>query len=121
MTHFRRVAQLKTAAQFREYLASLNIDLPFDEILESGPNSPLARSHSTRKFTLGNRFCVLPMEGWDGTPDGRPTPDRRPGRHAHGPKDDATSGIYRYPPSAHRSVSPNSSKIWIRLLYESAT
>jgi NADPH2 dehydrogenase len=73
MTHFRRVAQLKTAAQFREYLASLNIDLPFDEILESGPDSPLAQSHSTGKFTLGNRFCVLPMEGWDGTTDGRPT------------------------------------------------
>ena len=73
MTHFRRVAQLKTAAQFREYLASLNIDLPFDEIVESGPDSPLAQPHSTRKFTAGNRFCVLPMEGWDGTPDGRPT------------------------------------------------
>jgi NADPH2 dehydrogenase len=73
MTHFRRVAQLKTAAQFREYLASLNIDLPFDEIFESGPNSPLAQSHITRKFTLGNRFCVLPMEGWDGTTDGRPS------------------------------------------------
>ena len=73
MTHFRRVAQLKTAAQFREYLASLNIDLPFDELLESGPNSPLAQSFSTGKFMLGNRFCVLPMEGWDGTTDGRPT------------------------------------------------
>jgi 2,4-dienoyl-CoA reductase-like NADH-dependent reductase (Old Yellow Enzyme family) len=23
--------------------------------------------------TVGNRFCVLPMEGWDGTPDGRPS------------------------------------------------
>ena len=22
---------------------------------------------------VGNRFCVLPMEGWDGTADGRPT------------------------------------------------
>ena len=23
--------------------------------------------------TLANRFCVHPMEGWDGTSDGRPT------------------------------------------------
>jgi len=22
---------------------------------------------------IGNRFCILPMEGWDGTPDGEPT------------------------------------------------
>ena len=22
---------------------------------------------------LGNRWCIQPMEGWDGTPDGRPT------------------------------------------------
>jgi hypothetical protein len=72
MTRFRRVAQLKTAAQFREYLVSLKIDLPFDDILASGPNSPLAQSHSTGKFIVGNRFCVLPMEGWDGTTDGGP-------------------------------------------------
>ena len=23
--------------------------------------------------SLGNRFCILPMEGWDGTADGRPS------------------------------------------------
>ncbi|MGH7789608.1 MAG: hypothetical protein ACRERC_22240 [Candidatus Binatia bacterium] len=25
-------------------------------------------------FALANRFVVQPMEGWDGTDDGRPTP-----------------------------------------------
>jgi 2,4-dienoyl-CoA reductase-like NADH-dependent reductase (Old Yellow Enzyme family) len=24
-------------------------------------------------FQIGNRFCILPMEGWDGTEDGQPT------------------------------------------------
>ncbi|HMY74262.1 MAG TPA: NADH:flavin oxidoreductase, partial [Blastocatellia bacterium] len=24
-------------------------------------------------FTIGNRFSILPMEGWDGTPDGKPS------------------------------------------------
>ena len=24
-------------------------------------------------FVIGNRFCIQPMEGWDGTSDGRPT------------------------------------------------
>src|SRR4051794_6498368 len=28
---------------------------------------------STGSHTVGNRFAVLPMEGWDGTADGRPT------------------------------------------------
>ncbi|MBN1562814.1 MAG: NADH:flavin oxidoreductase, partial [Anaerolineae bacterium] len=73
MTQYRRVAQLNTAAKFRDYLASLNIDLPFDETLESGPDAPLAQAHSTRNFTMSNRFCVLPMEGWDGTEDGHPS------------------------------------------------
>ena len=73
MTQYRRVAQLRTAEKFRDYLNSLNIDLPFDETLESGPDAPLAQKHSTGRFTVGNRFCVLPMEGWDGTTDGRPS------------------------------------------------
>ena len=25
------------------------------------------------QFTVGNRFCIQPMEGWDGTEDGRPS------------------------------------------------
>lgn len=73
MTEYRRVAQLKTAEQFRDYLAALALDLPFDEALTAGPDAPLAQPISSRKFTIGNRFCVLPMEGWDGTTDGRPT------------------------------------------------
>ena len=24
-------------------------------------------------MTVGNRFCILPMEGWDGTPQGEPS------------------------------------------------
>ena len=24
-------------------------------------------------LTVGNRFCIQPMEGWDGTPDGAPS------------------------------------------------
>jgi NADPH2 dehydrogenase len=71
---YRRVASFKTAADLRAYLAESQIDLSFDDVLARGPNAPLARPyHLPNGFTIGNRFCVLPMEGWDGTTDGRPT------------------------------------------------
>jgi NADPH2 dehydrogenase len=69
----RRVATLKTASQFRTYLDELGLSLPFDEIVQSGPESPLAQTYSLDKIEIGNRFAILPMEGWDGTTDGHPT------------------------------------------------
>lgn len=71
---YRRVAMLRTPAQFREHVAGLGIDLPFDEQIATGPDAPLAQPYTLPGgFTIGNRWCILPMEGWDGTPDGRPT------------------------------------------------
>lgn len=69
----RRVATLRTAADFGEHLDALGIALPFDEKIEAGPRAPLGQPLSFRGRTIGNRFAVLPMEGWDGTEDGRPT------------------------------------------------
>lgn len=71
--HFPRVAQLKTAADFRNRLAELGAELPFDDKVEAGPASPLAQAYRRERDVIGNRFCILPMEGWDGTPDGHPT------------------------------------------------
>ncbi|HEX5171433.1 MAG TPA: NADH:flavin oxidoreductase [Cyclobacteriaceae bacterium] len=69
---YKRVAQLKTVTDFKNYLNSLNTELPFDESLESP--SPLDRSFNLRSGRkIGNRFCILPMEGWDGESDGRPS------------------------------------------------
>jgi NADPH2 dehydrogenase len=73
MATYKKVAQLRNAAQFRDYLETLGVDLEFDEVVESGPESPLAQPIDTDWVQIGNRFCVLPMEGWDGTTDGRPT------------------------------------------------
>jgi len=72
MTTIRRVAALKSAQDFQDYIAALGITLPFDEKVEHGPASPLAQIHQSARYTLGNRFAVLPMEGWDGTTEGRP-------------------------------------------------
>ncbi|MFO7701334.1 MAG: NADH:flavin oxidoreductase, partial [Acidimicrobiia bacterium] len=60
----------------RAHLADEGIDLPLDTIVEPAPDGPLAApvrigSH----LEGGNRFAILPMEGWDGTTDGLPTPD----------------------------------------------
>ncbi len=70
---FPRVAALKTAALFRSHLEREAIALPFDETLEPGGASPLAQSITVKGARVGNRFCVLPMEGWDGTTDGKPS------------------------------------------------
>jgi 2,4-dienoyl-CoA reductase-like NADH-dependent reductase (Old Yellow Enzyme family) len=72
-TVYRRVARLKTADDFRAYQAQLGISIPFDEAVAVGPGAPLARPYRLPNgFVIGNRFAILPMEGWDGTEDGRP-------------------------------------------------
>ncbi len=70
---FPRMASIKTIDQFREHVASLGINLPVDDAMESGPEAPLARPYVRASGTVGNRFAILPMEGWDGTEEGRPT------------------------------------------------
>lgn len=70
---YKRVAQLRSLEQFNEYCASVGADLPIEEVVESGQDSPLSQPYVYRDKTLSNRFCILPMEGWDGTADGHPT------------------------------------------------
>lgn len=72
-TNYRRVATLKTAEDFVTYLQQLGVELNIDRELEHGPQSPLGQAYDLDGFTIGNRFCILPMEGWDGTTDGRPS------------------------------------------------
>ncbi len=71
---FQRIGHLKTVAAFRAYLRELSLDLPVDEgIISAAQGSPLAAPLTVRDFNVGNRWCVHPMEGWDGTADGRPS------------------------------------------------
>jgi NADPH2 dehydrogenase len=69
--NIKRVAQLKTPAAFRAHLQSVGADIPFDESIT--PNGPLAQPVAVNGRDIGNRFAILPMEGWDGTPDGKPS------------------------------------------------
>jgi NADPH2 dehydrogenase len=71
---YRTIAQLKTAADFRQYLNILGINLEFDEQMQYGSDAPLAQPYQLADgFIIGNRFCVHPMEGWDGTLQGYPS------------------------------------------------
>ena len=70
---FPRVASFKNAGAFRAHLESNGIDLQFDDTLAPAGSSPLAAPLRVHDVTIGNRFCILPMEGWDGTLDGEPS------------------------------------------------
>jgi NADPH2 dehydrogenase len=70
---YAKIAALPDADAFREYVRGLGVDLPCDDELLLAPESPLAQPLTVGGFRVGNRFCIQPMEGWDGTEDGRPT------------------------------------------------
>ncbi|OGV50158.1 MAG: NADH:flavin oxidoreductase [Lentisphaerae bacterium GWF2_52_8] len=70
---YKKIASLKTADDFLSYAQSLGIELPFDKEMSQGPSSPLAQTLHVAGRKIGNRFAVLPMEGWDCLADGRPS------------------------------------------------
>lgn len=68
-----KIAALKTAGAFRERTAAMGLDLPCDDAVIAAPDGPLAQPCPGDGRTIGNRFAILPMEGWDAEPDGRPS------------------------------------------------
>ncbi len=73
MNACRKMATLRTTDAFRDHLRDLGVDLPCDDVIVPGRASPLAQPLTRGPVTLGNRFAIHPMEGWDGTTEGRPT------------------------------------------------
>jgi NADPH2 dehydrogenase len=73
----RNVRAMKEPAEFVDYAASLGVTIPFAEDVLAAPESPLAAPLSVGDLRIGNRFAILPMEGWDNTTDGRPTDHTR--------------------------------------------
>jgi 2,4-dienoyl-CoA reductase-like NADH-dependent reductase (Old Yellow Enzyme family) len=79
---YPRIATLKTAAALRSHLERSGIPLAFDDELIVPAETPLAKPIVVEDVRIGNRFCILPMEGWDGTSDGQPSDlTRRRWRH----------------------------------------
>ncbi len=65
-----RIPSMKTVDAFREHLASLNIDLKVEDATDSSSTSPLSQPLDWNGRTIGNRWAIHPMEGWDGTTTG---------------------------------------------------
>ena len=71
---FPKISSLKTVADFRARLAALGLELPVDDgPLSAAEGSPLAAPLDVAGRSIGNRWCIQPMEGWDGQLDGSPS------------------------------------------------
>ncbi|HYO23322.1 MAG TPA: NADH:flavin oxidoreductase, partial [Lacipirellulaceae bacterium] len=71
---YPKVAQLKSVDALRARLSELGLDLPVaEQIHTAAQGSPLALPITIGGRTVGNRWCIHPMEGWDANPDGSPS------------------------------------------------
>jgi 2,4-dienoyl-CoA reductase-like NADH-dependent reductase (Old Yellow Enzyme family) len=74
MPDYIKVAQLRDVNAFRARVAALGIEVPCDDSIQTAEQgSPLARPLQIGKMSVGNRWCIHPMEGWDANRDGSPS------------------------------------------------
>lgn len=73
MNAYSPLSELTTPADFQSYLERSGIEIPFDAVVEVGEGAPLASGVSAGDLEIGNRWAILPLEGWDSELDGRPT------------------------------------------------
>ena len=74
-----RVPTLKTVADFRAHVVSLGVEIPAEDAIASA-DSPLLKPVDQVQVngkTIGNRWAIQPMEGWDGTTTGGVTDEMR--------------------------------------------
>jgi 2,4-dienoyl-CoA reductase-like NADH-dependent reductase (Old Yellow Enzyme family) len=73
-----RVPSLRTVEDFKRHLSQNGIELPCDDVLEKADTSPLAKPVESLVINgkqITNRIVAQPMEGWDATPEGGPSPE----------------------------------------------
>jgi len=68
-----RLGSVKDVKQFLEHARSLELSIPCDAETMKEAISPLLSPLVRSEIKIGNRIAVQPMEGWDGTADGRPS------------------------------------------------
>jgi 2,4-dienoyl-CoA reductase-like NADH-dependent reductase (Old Yellow Enzyme family) len=71
---YAKIGSLPDVDAFRAHLSRIGVSLPCDDEILAAPESPLAGSWEIDGRRVGNRFAIHPMEGWDGTPEGLPSP-----------------------------------------------
>ena len=70
---YPKAGSLDGVTGFRNYMQSLEIEMPCDDIVAHGPTSPLAAPVEIDGMKIGHRLAIQPMEGWDCERDGRPS------------------------------------------------
>jgi NADPH2 dehydrogenase len=70
---YPKAGSLDGIGGFRKYVASLGLDMPCDDFVGHGPQSPLGSPIQVDGLKIGNRLAIHPMEGWDCERDGRPS------------------------------------------------
>ena len=70
---YPRIARMGSVDEFRARCAELDLSITADDTVARAPESPLAQPVELGFKSLGNRFVIHPMEGWDGEEDGRPS------------------------------------------------
>ncbi|NLE54045.1 MAG: NADH:flavin oxidoreductase, partial [Lentisphaerae bacterium] len=73
MAEYRKVTAFKTVAEFRDYLASEGIAIGLVDSVPADGRAALAQPIQCLGRTVGNRWAILPMEGWDCMDDGTPS------------------------------------------------
>jgi NADPH2 dehydrogenase len=73
-TKYPKIAQMREPGALRARLTELGLSLPMDDaVLSAADGSPLAEPITIAGRTVGNRWCIHPMEGWDAHRDGSPS------------------------------------------------
>ncbi len=73
MASFRKVTEFKTPAAFADHLKEQEMGFALKETVPVGAASRLGETVPHLKGQIGNRWAVLPMEGWDCAADGTPS------------------------------------------------
>ena len=71
--NYPKIAQFTTLEAFREYLAKEKIEIDLADQVKGDGTAALAQKAECCGRTVGNRWSILPMEGWDCQADGAPS------------------------------------------------
>ena len=72
-SRYPRIGSHRDIDSFRGHLHGLCPDIPADDKILRGDDSPLSREIEICGRAASNRWAIQPMEGWDGTEDGNPS------------------------------------------------
>ena len=70
---FRKVTEFKTVQDFAAYLKEENINIGLVDEVPGEGRAALAQAAKCYGHDIGNRWAILPMEGWDCQDDGTPS------------------------------------------------